>query len=154
MKNCITHRIFFLVAIIFTFSCEEKYSSSWHPLNGPLSTRWSADVSRDNAWPEYPSPQMVKEEWLNLNGLWEYAIVGKGSLPTIFKSHTLVPFPVESSLSGVGKMVEKENILWYKREISIPRNWKKRSVILHFEAVDWETTVWIDGKEVGKHKGG
>jgi hypothetical protein len=153
-----TKQIFYPVifgAIIFvTISCKEKSSSLWQPAKGQLSTKWAADVSPDNAWPEYPRPQMVRNEWLNLNGLWEYAIIDKDSVPGDFEGQILVPFPVESALSGVAKMVGKEKKLWYKRMFSIPHNWKGKSIYLHFEAVDWETSVWIDGKPAGTHQGG
>jgi len=98
---------------------------------------------------------MVRKNWQNLNGLWDYAIVHKSQQqPDVFDGKILVPFPIESSLSGVMKPVGQENRLWYRRTFRIPRTWKDRNVLLHFGAVDWETTVWINGKEVGTHRGG
>ena len=94
----------------------------WRPADGPLSTRWAKDVSPDNAWPEYPRPQMVREDWLNLNGLWEYAIqpLRENWPPKRFEGSILVPFPVESALSGVMKHVGAENTLCYRRTIQGP----------------------------------
>ncbi len=97
---------------------------------------------------------MVRKEWINLNGLWDYAILAKDSTAVNFQGKILVPFPVESALSGVMKKVGKENRVWYKREIEISAKWKNSRTLLHFEAVDWQTNVLIDGKDIGWHKGG
>jgi hypothetical protein len=131
----------------------------WKPAAGPLMTRWAKEVSPENALPEYPRPQMVRRNWLNLNGLWDYAIKPKDAArPESFDGQILVPFPVESALSGVMKPVGPDNRLWYRRTFEIPdgRRWdvEGRRVLLHFGAVDWDATVWVNGKEVGNHKGG
>lgn len=98
---------------------------------------------------------MARENWLNLNGLWNYAIVKKDtSKPAQWDGEILVPFPIESALSGIKKTVGKENLLWYKRSVTIPANWKGSRVLLHFGAVDWHTTVWVNQTKVGQHKGG
>jgi Glycosyl hydrolases family 2, sugar binding domain/Glycosyl hydrolases family 2/Glycosyl hydrolases family 2, TIM barrel domain len=129
--------------------------ADWHIAQAPLMTRWAKEVSPRNAHPEYPRPQMVREKWQNLNGLWQYAIATKDAQqPTNWDGQILVPFPVESALSGVMKRVYETNRLWYRRTFSIPRDWKSRRVLLHFGAVDWETTVWVNGKELGSHRGG
>src|SRR5215467_8571089 len=78
-------------------------AAEWHPADGPLKTRWAADVSPKNALPEYPRPQMVRSAWLNLNGLWDLAITPKDTKPNSFEYQILVPFPIESALSGVMK---------------------------------------------------
>src|SRR5262245_42314651 len=130
-------------------------SQDWSPAKGPLMTRWAKEVSPKNARPEYPRPQMVRKEWQNLNGLWDYAIRPRTEgQPSSFDGKILVPFPVESALSGVMKAVGAENRLWYRRTFRLPNSWLKERVLLHFGAVDWETTVWINGKEVGTHRGG
>ena len=120
-------------------------------------TRWAKDVSPDKVLPEYPRPQMVRKEWQNLNGLWDYAIRPKGdSRPPLdgADGKILVPFPVQSALSGVMKDVSPDQRLWYARKFAVPKDWAGRRVLLHFGAVDWETTVVVNGKEVGAHRGG
>jgi beta-galactosidase/beta-glucuronidase len=122
--------------------------------DGPLKTRWAKDVSPKNAWPEYPRPQFVRHDWLSLNGIWELAICSKDAKPEAYTSQILVPFPVESALSGVMKSVSENEKLWYRRAFTVPRNWSGRRVMLNFGAVDFETMVWVNGHEVGRHNGG
>ncbi len=130
-------------------------AESWHPASGPLLTRWAAEVSPHNAHPEYPRPQMVRKTWHNLNGLWDYAITPKAApQPRTWEGQILVPFPVESALSGVMRRVDATQRLWYRRTFKLPRLWKGKQVLLHFGAVDWEATVWVNGQEVGTHRGG
>ena len=129
--------------------------AGYKPAQGPLMTHWGRSISLDGVHPEYPRPQIVREDWLSLNGLWEYAITAKdGQRPETFDGRILVPFPIESALSGVMKPVGEENRLWYRRTFEIPDKWIGRKVLLHFGAVDWEATVWVNGKEVGSHRGG
>lgn len=128
---------------------------AWQPAQGPLKTRWAAEVSPQNAHPEYPRPQLVRRDWQNLNGLWDFAIQPEQDpSPKQYQTQILVPFPVESALSGVMKPVGEHDRLWYRRLFALPRNWLGRRVLLHFGAVDFETTVWVNGKEVGRHTGG
>ncbi|OHB64162.1 MAG: hypothetical protein A2168_05265 [Planctomycetes bacterium RBG_13_50_24] len=134
--------------------CSSIYAK-WQPTNGPLMTRWARRVSPKNVHPEYPRPQMVRKSWQNLNGLWDYAIVHKSQQqPGEFDGQILVPFPIESALSGVMKPVGEENRLWYRRTFRIPRTWKGQCVLLHFGAVDFDTTVLVNGTQVGTHRGG
>ncbi len=127
----------------------------WSPAQGPLRTRWAAEVSPKNALPEYPRPQMVRKDWQNLNGLWDYAITTKDAAqPIQWDGQILVPFPIESALSGVMKRVYETNQLWYRRTFEVPTKWRSQRVLLNFGAVDWETTVYVNGKEVGSHRGG
>jgi hypothetical protein len=131
-------------------------ADSWKPAQGPLMTKWAKDVSPKNALKEYPRPQMVREDWQNLNGLWDYAITDKDAtnVPTKWGGKILVPFPIQSALSGVMTNVSENQRLWYSRKFTIPRGWQGKRVLLNFGAVDWDTTVWVNGKEVGKHSGG
>ena len=130
-------------------------AGAWQPAQGPLMTRWAKDVKPGKALPEYPRPQMVRAEWQNLNGLWSYAIVPKdSSQPEQWDGQILVPFPVESALSGVTKPLGPDQRLWYRRAFDVPKKWKGRRVLLHFGAVDWETAVFVNGKELGTHRGG
>ncbi|HIJ66994.1 MAG TPA: glycoside hydrolase family 2 [Planctomycetes bacterium] len=120
-----------------------------------MMTRWAKEVSPENVLAEYPRPMMVRDQWLNLNGLWEYAITGKDEeMPKQFDGKILVPFPVESELSGVAKKVTESERLWYKRKFELPALWKGRRFLLHFGAVDWETVVYVNGGHVGTHHGG
>ena len=127
----------------------------WAAAPGNFMTRWAADVSPERAHPEYPRPQMVRTDWLNLNGLWQYAITARDAeWPDIPDGKILVPYPVESALSGVKKAVGADKRLWYRRGFQVPGGWSGRRTLLHFGAVDWEATVWVNGKEVGTHRGG
>lgn len=128
---------------------------AWQPAQGPLMTRWAKEVSPSRVHPEYPRPQMVRKDWQNLNGLWDYALTAKDApRPSQWDGQILVPFPIESALSGVMKRVNENQRLWYRRTFQVPRAWKDRRLLLHFGAVDWETTVWVNGHEVGTHRGG
>ena len=120
-------------------------AEDWQPAAGPLKTRWAKDVSPTNALPEYPRPQMVRKDWLNLNGLWDIKL-GDGT-----ESKILVPFAIESALSGVMKHVDR---VTYRRSFEIPKGWSGQKVLLHFGAVDWESTVFVNGKKIGVHRGG
>ncbi|SPE60477.1 Glycoside hydrolase family 2 sugar binding [Verrucomicrobia bacterium] len=143
-----------LALFTFLFS-DHLLAADWQAAAGPLRTRWAAEVSPTNAHPEYPRPQMKREEWSNLNGLWDLAITAKeATQPQAFPVRILVPFPVESALSGVMKPVSENDRLWYRRGFTVPRNWHRRRVLLNFGAVDFEATVWVNGKEVGHHRGG
>jgi beta-galactosidase/beta-glucuronidase len=139
----------------YLFSAADGQAQTWQPAANPIMTRWAKEVSPANVWPEYPRPQMVRESWLNLNGLWEYAVVGKEvERPQAWQGRLLVPFPIESALSGVKQGVTPDQRLWYRRTFTIPAAWRGERVILHFGAVDWECSVRVNGKEVGQHRGG
>ncbi|MBA3936703.1 MAG: hypothetical protein H0X38_04520 [Planctomycetes bacterium] len=131
-------------------------AEAWQPGHGLLMTRWSTQVTPDHVWPEYPRPQLVRERWLNLNGLWNYQITDRNDLdiPNAFVGKILVPFCIEAPLSGVMKPLTPAQRLWYQREITIPAAWDGQRVLLHFGAVDWEATVYVDGKRLGTHRGG
>ncbi|MDB5231969.1 MAG: lacZ 3 [Chitinophagaceae bacterium] len=120
-----------------------------------LTTQWTSQVTPANAHREYPRPQMVRDEWQNLNGLWDYAITPEqDEKVTNWQGKILVPYPVESLLSGVKKAVGPINKLWYHKTFTVPAAWKNKHVLLHFEAVDWETKVSVNGRELGIHQGG
>jgi Glycosyl hydrolases family 2, sugar binding domain/Glycosyl hydrolases family 2/Glycosyl hydrolases family 2, TIM barrel domain len=130
-------------------------TTAWHPAKAPLLTRWAAEVSPTNALPDYPRPQLVRPDWMNLNGLWDYAIMpdSTNQLPP-FAGKILVPFPVESALSGVMTNFDEHSKLWYHRTFFVPESWRGQRVRLHFGAVDWQCEVWVNGKEIGQHQGG
>jgi len=142
----------FTTCFVFGTWCQEP---KWQPAAGPLKTRWAKDVSPLNALPEYPRPQMVRNDWLNLNGLWDLAIVNRDvAKPDSFPDQILVPFPIESALSGVMKIPAEDQRIWYRRSFSIPKKWIGERILLHFGAVDFEAAVWVNGKKVGEHRGG
>ncbi len=130
-------------------------NSEWHPASGPLLTRWAADVTPTNVHSEYPRPQLVRPDWLNLNGLWNYAVapLSAGGV-TNFDGQILVPFPIESALSGVMRRLDENSVLWYQRRFRVPAEWTGKRVRLHFGAVDWRARVFINGREIGQHRGG
>ena len=129
---------------------------SWQPVEGQMMTRWAKEVTLETALPEYPRPMMVRDRWKNLNGLWEFAMrtADEKQCPEQFDSRILVPFCVESALSGVKKKVVETDRLWYRRTFDVPDAWAGQRILLHFGAVDWETTVWVNGKEATHHRGG
>ena len=121
----------------------------------PIKTRWSETIDSDKVLTEYPRPQMVRAAWKNLNGTWDFAITDREALfPKEVSEKILVPFPVESTLSGVKKRVTEKKRMWYRRSFTVSSDWKEQRVLLHFGAVDWETIVYVNGQEVGNHTGG
>ena len=128
---------------------------NWQPVPGHLLTRWGKEIQPDSIWQEYPRPQMARSEWLNLNGLWEYAIapVDQDSPPD-FTGQILVPFPIESALSGVKRPLLPNERLWYRCVFNLPQSWRGKRVLLHFGAVDWQADVWVNEQVIGKHQGG
>jgi beta-galactosidase/beta-glucuronidase len=108
---------------------------------------------------EYPRPQFVRPDWLCLNGEWQFEIdqgdsgLERGLLDRNLESSILVPFAPESKLSGIENLDYLEAV-WYRRRVTIPSDWAGQRVLLHFQAVDYDTTVWVNGTEVGRHRGG
>ena len=129
--------------------------AQWKPAGDKIKTKWAEQIDPQNVLPEYPRPQLERTDWVNLNGEWEYAIKPKGEVePNSFDGNILVPFAVESSLSGVQKEVGENNELWYKRSFTVPANWKNKDVVLNFGAVDWKADVFINDILIGSHQGG
>lgn len=120
-----------------------------------LVTRWGKAVTPANVWQSYPRPQLKREAWLNLNGEWDYAITpASASRPERMDGKVLVPFPIESRLSGVTRRVRPDDRIWYRRSFAVPAAWSGQNVMLNFGAVDFEAVVFVNGAPVGAHKGG
>lgn len=143
-----------LSIFILSVCCTRNKEINWKIAENPILTQWAADVDPLKPWLKYPRPDMVRNNWQSLNGLWDYAITQKGIKPDKWDGNILVPYPVESALSGVRKRVSENQNLWYKRTFKIPNVWSKKHILLNFEACDWEAVIWVDGKEIGKHRGG
>jgi hypothetical protein len=140
--------------MLLVLSAIPAAAADWTPAKGPLTTRWAKDVDPAKVHPEYPRPQLVRKDWLNLNGVWQLAFAKPDETAPVGKDlpeRILVPFPVESALSGVMKRADR---LWYRRTFTVPKEWAGQRVLLHFGAVDWEATVHVNGQNLGTHRGG
>ncbi|TVT53771.1 glycoside hydrolase family 2 [Amycolatopsis rhizosphaerae] len=155
-----TAMLFAFVVALLGFAVPAAHAGDtpqWHRLTPPLSTPWTADVSPSNALPEYPRPQLTRQKWQNLNGVWEFAKAGPGDAAPVGRAlpeRILVPYPVESALSGI---MRHETQMWYRRGFQVPRDWRigrGQRLLLHFQAVDYEATVIVNGRTVAHHTGG
>jgi beta-galactosidase/beta-glucuronidase len=149
--------LFLLFVLFIHCDITQAQSSNWKIAGNKITTPWAEKVNPASPLPEYPRPQLVRDNWQNLNGLWDYTILSntqQSSAPTTFTGKILVPYPIESALSGVGKTVGKDSVLWYKRSVSIPAKLRRQKVLLHFGAVDWQCEVYINGQKAGSHEGG
>ena len=126
----------------------------WQPKQAPLMTDWAQQVNPTNVLPEYPRPQLVRSNWMNLNGVWQFQSgatndpvpVGQNLAGVI-----LVPFPMESALSGV---MQYSMFSWYRQTFTVPSNWSGQHIILHFDAVNWRSQIYANGRNIGTHTGG
>lgn len=120
-----------------------------------IKTRWADRVTPENVLREYPRPQMERDVWLNLNGLYDYTVTPLNSdKPKEYDGEILVPFCIESALSGVEKPLSSKELLWYRRKFTLPKDYEGKEILLHFGAVDWKCRVWVNGIFVGEHTGG
>jgi beta-galactosidase/beta-glucuronidase len=143
-----------ILSVLICLGISQTFAQ-WKPAGEKIITSWAEKIDINNVLPEYPRPMMERTEWQNLNGLWDYAISVAGlAEPVQFDGTILVPFAVESSLSGVKKIVGPDNELWYKRTFSVSQKWKNKKILLHFGAVDWKSEVWLNDIRIGSHKGG
>lgn len=153
-------KIYLLFLVTFTLIVHgtslQAQDSRWMVKTSRITSPWTEKVNPAAPLPEYPRPQMVRENWQNLNGLWEYALTAQQqtSLPTAYHGNILVPFAIESALSGVSRRVGQDSVLWYRTRVAVPSRLRKNKVLLHFGAVDWQCEVWVNGQQAGSHQGG
>ena len=153
MKNRMKFALLLLAAIAGLHS--NAVAEKWKPADSPIKTRWSAKLDPENVLPEYPRPQMVRPEWKNLNGLWDFTIIERAAWCLAeLDQKILVPFPVESAMSGVKKRVTSKDQMWYRRKFTLPEKWAGKRILVHFGAVDWESEVYVNNRKVGSHTGG
>ena len=119
-----------------------------------LTTKWGEALDREHPLPEYPRPQLRRGSFLNLNGVWQYAVSTLNSEPEEYDGDIVVPFPLESELSGVGRVLQPGEYLWYRREFTLPEDFNVGHVLLHFGAVDQCARVWVNGMDACTHTGG
>lgn len=140
---------------LLVISCAVDQSGSWKIADNPLITEWSMQIDPSKPWNTYPRPGMARREWLNMNGLWDYSITPvQTEPPLVWEGKILVPYPVESALSGVKRSVSHQQMIWYRTTVKVPSKWKGKKLLLNFEASDWETRVWVNGNIAGSHRGG
>jgi hypothetical protein len=139
-------------------SDQDPSGTTWQRGDLRMTTPWTDDVSPDNALPEYPRPQLTRRDWQNLNGVWQFAGASAGEEPPFgedLAERVLVPYPIESALSGIER---HEDYMWYRRTVEVPRKWHVGSsddrLLLHFGAVDYRATVYVNGEKVAEHQGG
>ncbi len=144
----------FIAALAILLSLTSE-TLAWEPAGNRIMTKWAAGTDPSCPLPEYPRPAMVRDRWQNLNGLWDYAIrpVSEAA-PDMFDGKILVPFPVESALSGVQREVGAENALWYRRTFTVPASWKGDRILLHFGAVDYMADIYLNNVKIASHSGG
>lgn len=155
------------IGMLFTLTgCtgHDAPAASWQRAGTRIVTDWAEQVAQQVAdgqtvWNEYPRMQLRRDEWQCLNGLWDYAVTDQairadwdGRTPA--QGQILVPFCIESALSGVGRTVQENEVIWYRRSFTVPRTWRGRRVLMHFGAVDWQATVYVNGIKAGEHTGG
>jgi beta-galactosidase len=144
-----------LIVLANLFLCAST-AQAWQPAANSMLTTWGEKVTVDNAWREYPRPALAREAWTNLNGLWKFQIAPESqtAAPVAWAGDILVPYAIESALSGVKRHVQPNEALWYRRDFEAPAVGADQRLLLNFEAVDYKCTVWVNEKEVGTHTGG
>lgn len=162
MRNIISHKLIAITAIMLFFSESACAQSTWTKQTAPVMTVWGEQLTADNVWQEYPRPSMKRQDWMNLNGIWQY--YKRSSInynyenrASSFSKAILVPFPVESALSGIMDKSYSSNrraTHMYRKTFSLPEAFSGKNVLLHFGAVDWRCYVYVNGQLAGTHDGG
>ncbi len=144
------------LALLGVARADEAQAPAWKIAPTRLLTRWAAQVSPEHPLPEYPRPQLVRPDWLNLNGLWDYALSAPDAaqVPPDYTGKILVPYPYESALSGVGQASPTAQRLWYHRTFTLPAAWTGKRILLHFGAVNWDCAVFVNDQPATSHRGG
>jgi len=143
------------ILLLFALFASLPQYAQWEAKTAPLLTSWGEKLDTNNVLPEYPRPQMVRKHWINLNGTWDFTKTDSASEePRHFDERILVPFCVESTLSGITRKVTSKDALWYRKNILLEKPTNGQRVLLHFGAVDWHTSLWINGQKIGEHAGG
>jgi len=142
--------------LLSVFCVFTTVAMGWNIKGDKIKTEWADSVNPANVWQNYPRPQLKRADWINLNGLWKYVVtnISETEKPKNFDNEILVPFAIESALSGVAKTFTPDDKLWYYREFILNPQWKGKQIILHFGAVDYECEVWINNELAGTHRGG
>lgn len=141
-------------AALAIMSCNTGANGGWTPAGDHIMTSWGENLDPSDVLQEYPRPQMERDQWINLNGLWKYAVTPADVEPAKMDGKILVPFAIESALSGVGRAVSENEALWYERTFELPEGWEGQRIMLNFGAVDWRTEVFVDEQFAGEHTGG
>ncbi len=139
--------------LLFAFICSPVLAE-WQMKEGPLMTRWASEIDVNAPFPEYPRPQMVRQKWQNLNGIWQFQAGSASDSTPVgqdLSEEILVPFPMESAISGIMAHHERS---WYRRSFTVPADWSGNDILLHLDAIDWESEIFINGTSVSVHKGG
>ncbi|MBA3936135.1 MAG: glycoside hydrolase family 2 [Planctomycetes bacterium] len=145
-----------MLALALLGACSGLVAADLPLSGGHLPTRWDKQVSATAPLPEYPRPIMTRSAWQSLNGVWDYALTDAQATvaPTVFVDAIRVPFPYEAALSGAERKSIPGQRLWYRRSFTVPAAWQGQRVLLNFGAVNWDSTVAVNGKAIGAHRGG
>lgn len=144
-----------VITAIAALAVAATATAQWKIAGDLIRTKWAEEINPDKVLQEYPRPKLQREQWLCLNGLWDYSITpASDPKPELAQGKILVPFPVESALSGVMREVTPKDAVWYDRDFTVPAAWKGKNVLLNFGAVDWKADVYVNGVMVLSHTGG
>lgn len=146
--------VLFTLFFVFQQVTGIAQTGRWKPVTGTLTTPWADKVNPESPLPEYPRPSMTRTDWMSMNGLWDINLLDQATGKPVKQGKILVPYPVESALSGCGWRVEPTQVMVYTRKFTIPSRWQGQQVLMHFGASDWHTKLFVNGEKVGEHKGG